>query len=116
MTQAIRIQAAQIDARFQELRDKGFKVFESGARRSAVEERYDLIPTAGLKAMALTFASGAKKYGEHTWEKGIPLSDLTNRVLRHMVMYQSGDRSEDHLAHAACNLMMMLHFRENRQA
>ena len=95
--------------------DPGVEVFESGARRSAVEERYDLIPTAGLKAMARTMARGAKTYGEGNWQKGIPISDLLNHCLRHLVLYQEGDTTENHLAHAACNLMMALHFQEHRQ-
>ena len=67
---------------------------------------------AGLKAMAKTMAEGAIKYGESNWQKGMPIEDCLNHAIRHQYLWLEGDRSEDHLAHAACNLMMAIHFLE----
>ncbi len=87
-------------------------MYETGATRTDVRERYDLIPFAGLAAMAEVMAKGAETHGEDNWRKGIPVKDCINHCLRHVYQWLDGDRSERHLAHAACNLMMALHFLE----
>lgn len=84
----------------------------SGAVRSAdaKDVRYDLISPHFLEAMAKTYAEGAAKYGDNNWLKGFPASDLLNHALRHINLWQTGDDSEDHLAHAAWNLGAIIHF------
>lgn len=83
------------------------KRYESGAVRSgdAEAEAYHLIPTHGLRRVAKTCAEGAAKYSPYNWEKGMPVADLLNHGLRHLYLYLEGDRSEDHLGHAAWNVM-----------
>ena len=92
------------------------KTFASGAIRStdAENERWDLIPPIGLRRLAETCAEGARKYGVNNWQKGIPASDLINHAIRHLYLYLAGDVSEDHLAHAAWNLLVLCHFEETR--
>jgi hypothetical protein len=51
---------------------------------------------------------GAERYGENNWQKGFPVPDVLNHAMAHIVNYLSGDRSEDHLGHAACNLLMAI--------
>ena len=46
------------------------------------------------------------RYVEDNWQKGIPIKDCLNHAIDHIYKYLSGDRTEDHLAHAACNLLM----------
>lgn len=85
--------------------------FATGAVRSSDAEatRYDLISPIGLEAVARTCAEGAAKYGDFNWEKGMPVADLLNHALRHVYLYLSGDRSEDHLPHAAWGLLAAIH-------
>ena len=92
------------------------KTFASGAIRStdAENERWDLITPIGLRRLAETCAEGAKKYGVNNWQKGIPASDLINHAIRHLYLYLAGDVSEDHLAHAAWNLLAVCHFEETK--
>lgn len=94
--------------------EQALQKFESGAVRStdADSERYDLITPIGLRRLAETCALGAARYGERNWEKGIPASNLLNHALRHIVLYMMGDTSEDHIAHAAWNLLAVAHFEE----
>ena len=98
----------------QETFDSGedLKQFESGAIRSkdADHARYDLIPRAALEAMTITLKKGADRYGEFNWKKGIPASDLMNHCLQHIYKWLDGDRSEEHIAHAMCNLAFLAHF------
>ncbi len=88
--------------------------FSTGAVRStdADGERWDLITPIGLRRLAETCAEGARKYGEHNWQKGIPASVMLNHAIRHIYLYLAGDNSEDHLAHAAWNILGVCHFEE----
>lgn len=85
--------------------------YESGAVRSSDAEntRYDLITPVGLAAVAAACAEGARKYGDFNWERGMPANDLLNHALRHLYLFLGGDRSEDHLGHAAWNVMGAIH-------
>ena len=88
--------------------------FSTGAVRStdANSTRYDLISPVGLRRIAETYAEGAKKYGDNNWQKGMPASDTMNHAIRHINLWLSGDKTEDHLAHAAWNLIAIMHFEE----
>ena len=84
--------------------------FPSGAVRSSDAEhvRYDLITPIGLRRLAETCAEGAKKYGDVNWQRGIPASQMLNHAIRHVYLWLEGDDKEDHLAHAAWNIMGVL--------
>jgi hypothetical protein len=85
--------------------------FETGAVRSADRdtERWDLMSPIGLKALARTYAEGAAKRGAANWENGMPVTDLLNHAIGHIYDFLSGDRSEDHLGHAAWNVLGAIH-------
>lgn len=85
--------------------------FETGAVRSADrdEERWDLISPIGMKALARTYAEGAAKFGDANWENGMPVTDLLNHGIAHIYAFLSGDRGEDHLGHAAWNILGAIH-------
>jgi hypothetical protein len=88
--------------------------FSTGAVRSSDADgvRFDLITPIGLRRLAATCAEGAKKYGERNWLHGIPASQMLNHAIRHVYLYLEGDVSEDHLAHAAWNILAVCHFEE----
>ena len=105
-------------AMIRELRGQGMKQqhgetvkFATGAVRSSDAEatRYDLISPIGLEAVARTCAEGAAKYSDYNWEAGMPVHDLLNHAIRHIYRYLAGDRSEDHLPHAAWGLLAAIH-------
>lgn len=81
--------------------------------RSYLPQRFDLIPASGAARVAEAMAHGAEKYGEGNWEKGMPVKFMLNHALAHIFQYLSGDRSEDHLGHAAANLCMACHSEEH---
>jgi len=94
--------------------DTSLTRFATGAVRGADAEnvRFDLITPIGLRRLAETCAEGAKKYGDHNWEDGMPASVMLNHAIRHAYLWLAGDNSEDHLAHAAWNLLAVCHFEE----
>lgn len=97
-----------------ELLDSGVVEFATGAVRGsdAHQERWDLISPIGLRRVARTCAEGAAKYGDFNWERGMPVHDLLNHALRHLYLYLTGDRSEDHLGHAGWNVLAACHSEE----
>lgn len=42
------------------------------------------------------FEAGAKKYGEHNWQKGIPTHCYIDSAVRHYLKYFRGDNDEPH--------------------
>lgn len=46
--------------------------------------------------VAIRFEEGAKKYGEHNWEKGIPLNSYIDSAMRHLMKHISGMTDERH--------------------
>lgn len=86
------------------------KVLSTGAKRESKTDktRYDLMPALGLRRVAETLAEGAENYGVGNWEKGMPVDQFLNHAIAHIYDYLKGDRSEDHLGHAACNLLMAI--------
>jgi hypothetical protein len=90
------------------LQDSGSRQeFSTGARRDIQENkgRYDLLPPAAIFAVSRVFEEGAKKYGDHNWKKGIPLSRYLDSALRHTFKHMEGHRDEPHVAQAAWNLL-----------
>ena len=46
--------------------------------------------------VAVHFEEGAKKYGEHNWEKGLPLNSYIDSATRHLMKHISGMTDERH--------------------
>lgn len=42
------------------------------------------------------FEEGAKKYGEHNWQKGIPVKCYIDSAVRHYLKWLRGDKDEPH--------------------
>ena len=90
--------------------------FASGARRSddAKGMRFDLVCPTGVRRVAERCFLGAvvKGYGEGNWTKGMDVQDTINHIQRHLDLWKSGDRSDDHLGGAAWGLFAIMHFEE----
>ena len=55
--------------------------------------------------VARHFENGALKYGEHNWEKGIPVSRYIDSATRHLMKDLAGETDEDHAAAFIWNCM-----------
>lgn len=97
---------------------------KTGAVRETVEHkgpkgfplRYDLVlsNSVGFRRLAETYGEGFLKYGANNWKNGFDESVLLNHALEHLRLYLSGDRSEDHTAHAIWNLYTLTWMQENK--
>jgi len=90
-----------------EIQDSGErKKYESGAQRDKTsgKGRFDLMPPAVLRALAIHFQKGAEKYKERNWEKGMPASRFFDSAVRHVFEFLDGLEDENHLISAIWNL------------
>lgn len=91
-----------------EILDSGTRrEFETGALRDIQEGkgRMDLLPWAAIMEVSKHCENGARKYGEHNVDKGIPTHSLCDSAARHLAKHFEGWRDEPHLLAAAWNLL-----------
>lgn len=94
-----------------EIKDSGNRrEFDTGAVRDIEEGkgRMDLLPWAAIIEVSKHCEAGAKKYGEHNVDKGIPTSSFCDSAARHLAKYLEGWNDEPHLLAATWNLLWAL--------
>jgi len=74
---------------------------------------YETISPTFLKSLAETLGEGAEKYGNENWRLGLSWRETMRHLLGHLYAFLDGDTSEDHLGHAAANLMFLSHYQEH---
>ena len=81
--------------------------FESGAVRDMHEGkgRMDLLPWSAIMEVSKHCEAGAKKYGEHNVDRGLPTHSLCDSAARHLAKYLDGWDDEPHLLAAAWNVL-----------
>ena len=65
----------------------------------------DLLPWAAIMEVSKHCENGAKKYGEHNVDLGIPTHSLCDSAMRHLAKYLEGWDDEPHLLAAVWNLL-----------
>lgn len=78
-----------------------------------------LLPYPALVEVAKVLEMGKKKYGAHNWRGGMDWTRFSDACLRHLYAWINGEDLDDesgltHLAHAACNLMFLLTYEQER--
>lgn len=63
--------------------------------------------------VAKHFEEGAEKYGEHNWEKGLPIECYINSMTRHYLKWLRGDTDERHDRAFAWNVICCIWTLEN---
>lgn len=91
------------------------EIYDTGAIRDYKKGkgRMDLLPFDALIRLSKHFEHGAEHYGEHNWQKGIPMHQYIDSALRHIAMYMEGHTNEDHLCAASWNLLCAMWTEEN---
>jgi len=91
--------------------------FETGARRdmNVGKGRMDLLPAESVLRLSRWYEIGAEKYGDHNWERGIPLSSYLDSAIRHTFKFMAGCDDEDHLSAAVWNLMAIMFHQHHDQ-
>jgi len=92
-----------------------------GTKHKVGKPPLDLLSSHALLEMAKVMGWGITEkiptYAPHNWRKGVPWSDLYAATLRHLLSWNSRednaiDSNLPHLAHALCNLMMLMEYAE----
>lgn len=78
-----------------------------------------LIPGEAIIEIAKAYDFGAKKYSAHNWRQGFEWLRISSAALRHIFAWISGEDKDpesglSHLAHACCNLMMLITFQTTK--
>jgi hypothetical protein len=94
------------------------ETFAGGATATKLEERFDLICPLAMSRLAKRLALGAERHGENNWCKGAGdpayARARLNHALRHLVLYMlEGNKNDDNLGAAFCNLMFLIHLEED---
>lgn len=87
--------------------------FESGATRSKLEGRYDLIPRIAIDAMARRLELGASRHGENNWKGGGEefRKATINHLFNHLLDYlENGNIHEANTDAIICNAAFLCHF------
>lgn len=88
---------------------------ETGKKDDEGKLRFDLVDAEFEEQLAAVLTAGANKYGANNWQK---VEDAKNRyyaaLRRHIAAWRKGEQVDaetgiDHLAHAAANIMFLLH-------
>ena len=84
--------------------------FSTGAVRDMHEGkgRFDLLPWPAIWEVAKHCENGAKKYGEHNVDRGIPIHSLIDSMIRHTIKFWLGWDDEPHLTAACWNALWAL--------
>jgi hypothetical protein len=87
-------------------------------RHNTGKPDYSLIPMAALAEVAKVLEYGASKYERGNWLKPTSWEVSFACLQRHMSAWQAGEDNDhesgrSHIAHAACNLIQMLHMLEH---
>ena len=67
--------------------------------------RMDLLPWDAIMEVSKHCENGAKKYGEHNVDKGLPVHSFCDSGMRHLAKYVAGWDDEPHLLAAAWTLL-----------
>jgi dATP/dGTP diphosphohydrolase len=89
---------------------RNIRCFAGDARRTDRKPRFDLIPFEFLESVEKALTHAAARYGPYNWKRGQKdfFLDASNHAFVHLQKFKEGDRSEDHLAHLACNVAFMV--------
>jgi len=79
----------------------------NGAANPVIDTRMDKLPWMAVLKVGRTLKEGMKYERDikDNW-KLVPANEHLNHALRHIANYQSGDRTEDHVGHAATRILM----------
>jgi hypothetical protein len=97
------------------MKDSGQReTFDSGAVRDTDDDkpRPDLISPFMLERLGRWLKAGADKYGEHNWQKGLPVSRCIASLYRHLMYYMQSATGEDYLCGVIANATFIVHYEE----
>lgn len=74
--------------------------------------RWSLMDFESLEPLVQVLEFGATKYSRDNWKKGMPVSEICDSLLRHLIAFMSGEDDDKesnlpHIGHILCNAMFL---------
>lgn len=93
---------------------------KNGTKNDVGKVRYDLFPPQAVEQVAKVLTFGAGKYGDRNWENGLAFGRVFSATMRHLWAWWrrrnvDPETGINHLAHAACNCLFLLHYTTRSQ-
>lgn len=87
---------------------------EQALRYNKGKLKWSLVDWKSLEPMVRVLEMGAEKYAPYNWTKGMPVTEVSESLLRHMFAYLNGENTDpesgiEHLGHVMCNAMFLIH-------
>lgn len=67
---------------------------QNGIKDDNGKARFDLIPAHAIEALAELYATGAKKYDDRNWEKGLSWGRVFAALMRHAWAWWRGEKKD----------------------
>lgn len=85
---------------------------EQALRYNEGKLQWSLIDWKSLEGLVRVLEMGAKKYARDNWKKGMPVTQVSESLMRHLFAFMSGEDKDpesglNHLSHVMCNAMFL---------
>ncbi len=90
-----------------------------GSRYNSGKLQWSLVDFNSLESMVRVLEFGAKKYSPHNWKKGLPITEIIDSMMRHLVAFSNGENIDpesgiSHIGHLGCNYMFLSYMIQNK--
>lgn len=87
---------------------------EQALRYNEGKLKWSLIDWKSLEPMVRVLEVGAEKYTPYNWQKGMPVTQISESLLRHMFAFLDGENTDaeskiEHLGHVMSNAMFLIY-------
>lgn len=74
--------------------------------------QWSLVDFKSLEGLVKVLEMGAKKYDKHNWKKGMPITQVSESLMRHLFAFLNGEDTDSesglsHISHVMCNAMFI---------
>lgn len=74
--------------------------------------QWSLVDFKSIEGMVRVLEMGAKKYDRHNWRKGMPITQVSESLMRHLFAFLDGEDLDPesglrHISHVMCNAMFI---------
>lgn len=82
--------------------------------------RPTLIDWQSLKPLLEVLEYGAEKYERDNWKKGMPITDISDSLMRHLISFLNGEDEDEesgisHIGHIMANAMFLQYVMDNKK-
>jgi len=93
---------------------------EQALRYNGDKLKWSYIHWSSLEEMVKVLMFGAEKYEPFNWQKGMPLTEVSESLLRHMYAFLEGEDNDpesgiSHIGHVLCNAMFLNYIHKNKK-